>query len=167
MKARLFTIKDNADKRSIMTACWDLVSKALLSGALDITVASASKTRAQEAKYHCMFTDIARQVYHKNPYDPNMRHKYGPAETKTGLVHMFEKEMAEAGTPLSKPGRTMLSFDGKDIIQIRPSTTGFLVKEAAEFIEFLFAYGATENVSWSDPETQAMYKDYFERTYDE
>jgi hypothetical protein len=82
---------------------------------------------------------------------------------KAVLIDDFSQEMQISGTPLAKPGRSTMSLDKMRIVQIRPSSSDFRVKEASAFIEYLFAFGAQENVSWTDPETQAMYKDYFEQ----
>jgi hypothetical protein len=159
MRARLFTIKDNASKRSIMTAAWDFVSEAIQSGALDITVSRASKTRAQESRYHAMIGDIFKQVEFKDEHDNPI--KSDRAWIKAVLIDDFGQEMLLAGTPLAKPGRSVMSLDKMRILQIRPSSSDFRVKEASQFIEYLFAFGAQENVRWTDPETQSMYKDYF------
>lgn len=159
MRTRLFVIKDNADKRSIMTACWDFVSEAIQSGALDITVARASKTRAQESRYHAMIGDIAKQWS-----DPDGK-RYSTTVWKAQLIDQFQQEKLLMGEPLAKPGRTVMSLDKQRIVQIRPSSTDFRKKEASEFIEYLFSFGAEINVQWSDPETQAMYRDYFEGVY--
>jgi hypothetical protein len=156
MRARLFTIKDNASKRSIMTACWDFVSEAIQSGALDVTVARASKTRLQEARYHAMINDISKQV----DFDGV---RYDTTTWKAQLIDQFQQEKLLLGEPLAKPGRTVMSLDKQRIVQIRPSSTDFRKKEASDFIEYLFSFGAESNICWTDPETQSMYKDYWER----
>ena len=154
--ARLFTIKDKASQRSVMTTVWDAISEAIHSGALDITVAKASKTRAQERRYHAMIKDISLQV----DFDGK---KYDTTTWKAQLIDQFQQEKLLLGEQLAKPGRTVMSLDRQRIVQIRPSSTDFRKKEASDFIEFLYAFGAENNLCWSDPETQAMYKDYFAR----
>jgi hypothetical protein len=144
-----------------MTACYDFVSEAIQSGALDITVARASKTRAQESRYHAMIGDIFKQVEFRD--DTGRLLDIDRTWIKAVLIDDFSQEMLISGTPLAKPGRSTMSLDKMRIVQIRPSSSDFRVKEASAFIEYLFAFGAQENVSWSDPETQAMYKDYWER----
>ncbi len=162
MRARLFTIKDNTAQRSVMADCWAFVSEAIQSGSLDVTVARASKTRAQEKKFNAMIGDIFKQVEFKD--DTGRVIKADRDWIDAVLVEDFGQEMLIAGTPLASPGRSTMSLDGMRILQIRPSRTKFRVKEAAAFVEYLYAFGAQENVSWSDPETQSMYKDYWERT---
>jgi hypothetical protein len=157
MRSRLFTIKDNASKRSIMTAVYDFVGQALQSGALDITVARASKTRAQESRYHAMMSDISKQIELDGK-------KYSAKVWKVKLKDQFEHELIALGTPLSKPGSVTMSIDGCRVVQIPPESKEFRKGEASDYIEYLFSFGAGFNVSWSDPETQAMYRDYWEKT---
>ena len=162
MRARLFTIKDKDSQRSVMAAVWDFVGEAIASGALDVTVARASKTRAQEKMFHAMIGDIFKQVEFKDEHGNPIRSDR--EWIKAVLIDDFGQEMLLAGTPLAKPGRSTMSLDRMRILQIRPSSSDFRVKEASQFIEYLMAFGAQESVSWSDPETQSMYRDYWERT---
>jgi hypothetical protein len=156
MRARLFTIKDNTAQRSVMADCWDFVSQAIQSGSLDVTVAQASKTRQQEKMYHCMMGDISKQVELDGK-------KYIPKVWKVKLKDQFEHELIALGTPLSKPGSVTMSIDGLRVVQIPPESKEFRKGEASDFIEYLFSFGAEMNICWTDPETQSMYKDYWER----
>lgn len=157
--SRLFTIKDSTTLRTVMLAVWDFVREAAQGGSLDITVARASKTRLQESRYHAMMGDIFKQVEFKDEHDNLIRSDR--EWVKAVLIDDFAQEMLISGVPLAKPGRSTMSLDRMRIIQIRPSSSDFRVKEASAFIEYLFAFGAQENVEWSDPETQAMYAEYF------
>lgn len=161
MRSRLFTIKDESQKRPMMSAVWDHVCEAIATGSLDVTIAAASKKRAQEKKFNAMIGDIFKQVEFKD--DMGRVIKADREWIDAVLVEDFGNEMKMAGTPLRKPGRSTMSLDGMRIMQIRPSRTKFSSKEASAFIEYLMAFGAQENVTWSDPETQALYRDYFER----
>ena len=42
------------------------------------------------------------------------------------------------------------SFDGRRIVQLGVQTSDFYVKEAAQFIEFLYAFGAARGVVFSE-----------------
>ncbi len=154
--ARLFTIKDNASKRSVMTALWDCVGELIPSGGLDITVAKESKTRLQEQRYHAMMNDISKQV----EFDGR---RFISKVWKVKLKDQFEHDLIAMGTPLSKPGSVTMSIDGCRVVQIPPESKEFRKAEASDFIEFLFAFGADHSISWSDPETQSQYREYFER----
>jgi hypothetical protein len=154
--ARLFTIKDAASLRSVMLAVWDAVKELIHGGSLDITVARASKTRLQESRYHAMIGDISKQV----DFDGI---EYDTTTWKAQLIDQFQQEKLLLGEQLAKPGRTVMSLDKQRIVQIRPSSTDFRKKEASDFIEYLFSFGAEMSVEWTDPETQAQYKEYWER----
>lgn len=101
------------------------------------------KKRAQEEKYHAMIGDIAKQVEH-------IGRKWHQDDMKRILVDEFAEEMRLAGTPLHHDGRVIPSFDGRRIVQLGIQTRDFYVKEASQFIEYLFAFGAQHGVRWSE-----------------
>jgi hypothetical protein len=43
------------------------------------------------------------------------------------------------------------SLNGDGVIQLGVQSRKFNVRQAAEFIEYLFAWGAENNVWWSEP----------------
>lgn len=108
----------------------------------EVRVTEPKKKREQEEKYHAMIGDIARQVEH-------IGRKWHADDMKRILVDEFAEEMRLAGTPLHHDGRVIPSFDGRRIVQLGIQTSNFYVKEAAQFIEYLFAFGAMHNVKWS------------------
>lgn len=108
----------------------------------EVRITEPKKKREQEEKYHAMIGDIARQVDH-------IGRKWHADDMKRILVDEFAEEMRLAGTPLHHDGRVIPSFDGRRIVQLGIQTSNFYVKEAAQFIEYLFAFGAMHNVKWS------------------
>lgn len=101
------------------------------------------KSRDQESKYHAMIGDIR---------------KTAPIETshsfeawKALLIDEFVTELARNGESLSNPGETILSFDKKRLITIRPKSSNFLRIEAAKFITFLYSFGHEIGARFSDP----------------
>lgn len=101
------------------------------------------KKRAQEERYHAMIGDIAKQVEH-------IGRKWHTEDMKRLLIDDFADEMRMAGTPLHHDGRVIPSLDGQRIVQLGIQSRDFYVKEAAQFIEYLFAFGAARGVQWSD-----------------
>lgn len=99
------------------------------------------KRRAQEEKYHAMIGDIARQVEH-------IGRKWHKDDMKRLLLDDFADEMRSAGTPLRGDGRVTPSLDGRRIVQLGVQSRDLSVKEAANFIEFLYAFGAQRDVKW-------------------
>jgi hypothetical protein len=102
------------------------------------------KKRIQEEKYHAMIADIARQVEH-------IGRKWDADDFKRLLIDDFADEMRAAGTPLHHDGRVIPSLDGRRIVQLGIQSRDFYVKEAAAFIEFLYAFGAARDVRWTEP----------------
>ena len=101
------------------------------------------KKRAQEEKYHAMIGEIAKQIEH-------IGRKWDADDMKRLLVDEFAEEMRLAGTPLHHDGRVTISFDGRRTVQLGIQTAEFYVKEAAQFIEFLYAFSAQRGVTLSE-----------------
>jgi hypothetical protein len=101
------------------------------------------KKRIQEEKYHAMIGDIAHQVEH-------IGRKWDADDMKRLLIDEFADEMRGAGTPLHHDGRVIPSLDGRRIVQLGIQSRDFYVKEAAQFIEYLYSFGSARGVQWSD-----------------
>lgn len=110
-----------------------------------VQISEPTKKRIQEEKYHAMIGDISRQVEH-------IGRKWDLDDMKRLLVDEFAEEMRLAGTPLHHDSRVTPSLDGCRIVQLGIQTREFFVKEAAQFIEFLYAFGADRGVRWTAPE---------------
>lgn len=107
-----------------------------------VAIAPPNKSRDQEALYHCLIADIAKQVEYAG-------RKWDADDFKRLLIDEFAEEMRQAGTPLHHDSRVVPSFDGRRIVQLGIQSRQFYVKEAAQFIEYLHAFGAQHNVRWS------------------
>lgn len=108
-----------------------------------VTIQEPKKSRDQEEKYHAMIGDIAKCV----PFMGKLIHR---DDMKRLLVDAFAKVMRDAGTPLHHDGRVVPSLDGERVVQLGIQTKDFRVSEAAQFIEYLYAFGTENNVAWSD-----------------
>lgn len=109
-----------------------------------VQISEPAKKRIQEEKYHAQIGDIAKQTTH-------IGRKWDADDMKRLLVDEFAEEMRLAGTPLHHDGRVIPSLDGKRIVQLGIQTRDFYVKEASQFIEFLYAWGAQRDVVWTEP----------------
>ena len=109
-----------------------------------VQISEPTKKRIQEEKYHAMVSDIARQVEH-------IGRRWDTDDMKRLLVDECAEEMRIAGMPLHHDSRVTPSLDGKRIVQLGIQTREFRVKEAAQFIEYLYAFGADRGVRWSEP----------------
>lgn len=110
-----------------------------------VTISEPVKKREQEERYHAMIGDIAAQCTF-------MGKRWDREDWKRLLIDLFAKTMRELGTPLHHDGQIVPSLDGTGVVQLGVQSRNFRVKEAAEFIEFLFAYGAQNSVRWSELE---------------
>lgn len=109
-----------------------------------VRVSEPQKKREQEEKYHAMIGDIARQTTYAG-------RRWDADDMKRILVDEFADEMRQAGTPLHHDSRLIPSENGRRVIQLGIQTREFYVREAAQFIEFLYAYGAERDVRWTEP----------------
>ena len=109
-----------------------------------VTVSEPMRRQIQNDKYHAMLDDISKQREF-------MGRKWDADDWKRLLVEAFAKTMREAGTPLHHDGRVVPSLDGQRVVQLGIQTRDFYVREAAEFIEFLYAWGAEQGVEWTEP----------------
>jgi hypothetical protein len=112
-----------------------------------VRISEPKKKRAQEEKYHAQIGDIAKHCTF-------MGQRWHEEDWKRLLVDAFAKAMRDAGTPLHHDGRVVPSLDMERVVQLGIQTRDFWVKEAANFIEYLFAYGAENGVEWSEPATE-------------
>lgn len=104
-----------------------------------VVFSEPTKKRIQEEKYHAMIGEISKQVEH-------IGRKWDSDDMKRLLIDEFAEDMRLAGTPLHHDGRIIPSFDGRRIVQLGIQSRDFYVKEAAQFIEFLYAFGAVRGV---------------------
>ena len=109
-----------------------------------VVFSEPAKKRIQEEKYHAMIADVAKVCVF-------MGNKQHENDWKRLLVDSFAKVMREAGTPLHHDGRVIPSLDFERVVQLGIQTKDFTVKEATEFIEYLYSYGAENGVIWSEP----------------
>jgi hypothetical protein len=112
-----------------------------------VTISEPKKRRIQEEKYHAMICDIAKCCTF-------MGKRWHEEDWKRLLVDAFAKAMRDAGTPIHHDGRVVPSLDMKRVVQLGIQTREFWVREAADFIEYLFAFGEENGVEWSDPFTK-------------
>lgn len=117
-----------------------LLEKALTAGSVLITFGRESKSREQERKYHAMIEDIRSQCFRGYSFEA----------FKAALVNQFALEMERNETPLKNPGEQAWDWVNQVRVYVRPSTKNFLKKEAADFIEFLYATGSEYDVAWSE-----------------
>lgn len=114
-----------------------------------VRITPPSKSRDQEEKYHAMVRDIKKSGL----FCFLGRSDWSEEDVKRLLVDAFAAEMAAHGTPLSQSGHVVPSLDMQRTVQLGIQTRKFLKAEASNFVEYLYAYGASLGVEWSDRPT--------------
>lgn len=166
---RVITLNRHDNLRARMLSVFETVRATLIGGQVEIIIQRPSKSREAECKYHAMIGDIARTVeFECEEYDAEgrvvaiERRRYDTEVWKAKLLDEFDREMKRQGTPLSHPGRVVMSLDGKRYITVRPSSAKFRKGESAQFIEFLYATGIELGATFSDPSLR-YYEEISER----
>lgn len=118
-----------------------------------VSITEPVKKRIQEEKYHAMIGDIAKQCVFLGKRRSENAWKRLLAE---GFVEILRGEAKGQGKPDPFPSGEMLpSIDGLRIVQVEVLTRDFTVRQAAQFIEHLYAYGSEAGVVWSEPKAKA------------
>jgi hypothetical protein len=111
-----------------------------------VKIEPPKKSRGQEEKYHAQIGDI-----HKSKAFRFLgRNDWQEEDIKRLLVDAFAAEKASMGEPLQQVGRVVPSIDGLRTVQLGIQTRLFIKKEASDFVEYLYAYGAQIGVEFLD-----------------
>lgn len=112
------------------------------------TIEEPKKSRSQEKKYHAMIADIARSVLIYERF-------WTEADMKRLLVDQFARDMHNAGSPLEQmDGQTRIvpSLDKTGVVQLGVQTRDFTKAEGIAFVDWLYAFGAENEVAWTEPD---------------
>jgi hypothetical protein len=90
---------------------------------------------------HAMITDVSRQ------YRPNGR-RFTVEQLKDMFMAMYCEETG-------REVQWLPALHRAGMIAANQSTSRLSVKEAIEFIEMVFAWGAENGIAWSDPKEKA------------
>jgi hypothetical protein len=141
-----------AQAHAVMSSLWaSCIKPALTAGQrLEVVVREARKSRDQEAKYHAMFEDIARQYTHAG-------RKWDGDDMKRLLVAAFKhetKDDPDLGPLWKEMGEMELApaILGGGFVLLGTQTKKFPKKLATALIEWLYAFGAENDICWTDPE---------------
>jgi len=109
------------------------------------------KTRLQEEKYHAMIGDIAKQAKHLNQaFDVDSWKRLLVAQYRQDSIDNDIPKIAEYWKRTEF--RLIPSLDGKSLVTLGAQTRDFPKYVAAGFIEWLYHYGAENEIEWSEPE---------------
>jgi hypothetical protein len=108
-----------------------------------VVFAEPKRKEVQSDKFHAMIGDIARQTTYAGQ-------RWDAEDMKRILVDEFAEEMRSQGRPLHHDGRLIPSENGRRVIQLGIQSRELWVREASDFIEFLYAWGNDRGVQWSE-----------------
>jgi hypothetical protein len=103
----------------------------------------------QNEKMHAMIADIAKQCKF-------IEQKWEAEEWKRLLIDAFVRVMRNEAKEKGEPdpfdgsGKVVPALEGEGFVQLGIQSRNFSKKMAANFIEYLFAWGSWNNVVWSD-----------------
>jgi len=120
---------------------WDLVKRGLAGGPVVVTLGREKRSLSQNAKMWPMLTDVSKQV---DWYGE----KLSPDEWKCVVTAGLLKQRAVPG------------IEGGFVV-LGQSTSKMPKTEFSQLIEIIYAFGAEQNVQWSEPAMRA-YEQYRE-----
>ena len=150
MKSRAFIIPGDRVRASfVIKAMTEFVIAMTQAGhSLVATFSEESKTREQEKKYHGMIGDISEQAQH-------LGSKWDATDWKRLLVDKFARETGRTS------GRIIPNLDSNGVVEVGVLTRKFGKRDAIEFIEWLYAWGAENGCCFTevvtDPETGEIF----------
>ncbi|AZS78779.1 hypothetical protein ELS24_10180 [Achromobacter spanius] len=100
-----------------------------------VAIQEPNRSLNQNAKLHAMCADIAAQMTWMN-------RKLGVEDWKRLLVDSWMRETDRM--------QLVPSLDGKGVVSLGQQTRTIGVKDMAELIESILAFGAMNNVQWTD-----------------
>lgn len=113
-----------------------------------VVTIKVSRSDEQNARFHAMLGDIAKQCKHVNQ-------SWDTEGWKRLCVDMFRKETMDdprLGEYWRRNGvRFIPSLDGSGIVALGEQTRRFPMYVATAFIEWLYAWADERDVIWSDP----------------
>ena len=128
------TLYNAQQAHTVFKDVWTKCKPCLLAGnKLVLMIEKESKSRDQEEMYHSIIGQIAKQASHLGA-------KWSAEDWKRFLVWQFAKEVGIS------TGKLVPSLDGTGIVQLGLQTRKFKKDESSQFIEWLLAWAAQNEV---------------------
>ena len=111
------------------------------------------RTRLQEEKYHAMLGDIAKQAKHLNRnFDEDAWKRLCVSQFRDDCIENNINRLSDYWK--AKKMELVPSLSGSTLVALGAQTRDFPKYVAAGFIEWLYAYGTSQNIQWSEPQQQ-------------
>ena len=126
-----FEIKDAENLTVIMNRAWQAVQKGLPAGPVVLSLGRKKRSLNQNQKLWPMLADVSRQVSW-----------YGETLQPEDWKHVF--------TAALRKQKAVPGIDGGFVV-LGQSTSQMNKQQFSELIEVIYAFGAEQNVTWSEP----------------
>lgn len=111
------------------------------------------RTIEQNAKMHAMLSDISKQAKHLNKVlEVDDWKRLTVDQFKTDCINNNVARLADYWR--KNNFKLMPGLDGTSLVTLGKNTREFPRYVASGFVEWLLAYGADNNIKWSDPKLQ-------------
>lgn len=114
-----------------------------------VLIGPPPKSRSQENLYHAMIEDIAAQMTIHGL-------RWEDEDMKRLLLDQFHRDTLK-DDELRKEwekiggGKIVPSIDGSGVVQLGVQSRKFSKRLASAFVEWLYAFGAEQGVTWTEP----------------
>ena len=108
---------------------------------LTVVIKPESKTREQEEKYHAMIGEVAEQAQH-------LGSTWQAEDWKRLLLDKFARETGRTH------GKVIPNLDKTGVVEVGILSRKFNKVDGAEFIEWLYAWGIENGVTYKDGATE-------------
>ena len=116
---------------------WEYAKNLTMAGQkLILEVKPMSKSREQEEKYHAMIGEIANQAAH-------LGSRWMCDDWKRLLLDKFARETGRTH------GSIIPNLDNTGVVQVGIQSRKFTKTDGAEFIEWLYAWGVENGITWT------------------
>ena len=129
-------------KALLDNGAWMWVKPMLMAGhRLVLSITLESKTREQEEKYHAMIGEVAEQAQH-------LGSSWQAEDWKRLLLDKFARETGRTH------GKVIPNLDKTGVVEVGILSRKFNKVDGAEFIEWLYAWGIENGVTYKDGATE-------------
>lgn len=108
-----------------------------------VIISEPSRNLEQNALIHALIADISRQLKFNNS-------RLSLTDWKRLLLDGYARIKQSEGEPLQGWGRVLPNLDYSGVVQLGVQSRNLTKRQASEFCEYLYAWGADNDVIWSD-----------------
>lgn len=132
----MMELRSPAQAKVVMERLWAKLKPALEAGKeFTVEIKPLTRTLDQNAKFHAMIGDIAKQMAEAGS-------SWTVEDWKRLLIDQFAADTDR------RIGSVVPSLDGQRVVQLGLQSKRFSVEEASEFIEWLEAWAAQKGIEW-------------------